>query len=179
VKFSVVQRCDVSAESGGRLFGESSHRGLKTERQKRIGRDLQISFGVFLMNSRCPMHEVAIVEMFELTFVAEAPALLPLSGRIGQNIQHGEVGEKLHLDCRNANIWGSRSLLEERVFCFLSEGTISLPRFTEVLTARVWFVHSTSHLRLAHGAPSSTQIAQHTLPMECVRWDKHSSPPTT
>jgi len=32
------------------------------------------------------MHEVAIVEMFELTSVAEAPGSLPLSGRIGQNI---------------------------------------------------------------------------------------------
>jgi len=41
------------------------------------------------------MHEVAIVETFELTSVAEAPALLPSSGRTGQNIQHGEVGEKL------------------------------------------------------------------------------------
>jgi hypothetical protein len=46
------------------------------------------------MNSRYPMRQVAIVEMFRLTSVVKVAELLPLSGHIGQSIQHAEVGEK-------------------------------------------------------------------------------------
>lgn len=46
------------------------------------------------MNSRYPMRQVAIVEIFRLTSVVKAAELRPLSGHIGQSIQHAEVGEK-------------------------------------------------------------------------------------
>jgi hypothetical protein len=46
------------------------------------------------MNSRYPMRQVAIVEMFRLTSVVKVAELLPLSGHIGQSIQHAEAGEK-------------------------------------------------------------------------------------
>jgi len=40
------------------------------------------------------MCHVAIVEMFRLTSVVKTAELLPLSGHIGQSIQHAEAGER-------------------------------------------------------------------------------------